>query len=107
MPRSQQILQGRQAVEELNILEGPGDTQLGPLIDGGMGDLLPVEKNGPALGAIEPIDAIQQAGLARPVRADDRQNLIPLKVQADPVQGLELAKTKADIFYRQLTFIGC
>ena len=98
MPRGQQILQGRQPVEEFNILEGPGNAQLSPFVNGSVGDFFPVEKNGPGLGAIESVDAIQQAGLARSIGTDDRQNFIAVKVQADPVQGMEAAKTQANFF---------
>jgi len=53
-------------------LEGPSDTQLGPKGRRKRGDVLPFKKNPPFRGAVLPGDHIEEGGLSRSIRSDNR-----------------------------------
>src|SRR4030042_981159 len=70
MPAQTDVIQDSHSFEEFDLLEGTGDSQLGPLIRFQAGDLLPLEENLPLRGAGEAVDAVQADRLARPVGPD-------------------------------------
>ena len=86
----QHVLQHRQAVDEIVILEDHAHlaAQLpqGTAVLGG--DILAVQRDGAAADGNQGVDGAQQGGFARPRRPDDRNELPFLHGETDPLQGM-------------------
>ena len=65
-----------------------------------------LEKDAPALRTVEAADAVEQAGLARAVGADDSEDCALQNLQAHSGQRHHAAKVKLDIFERHLNRAG-
>ena len=62
-----------------------------------VGNVPPFEKDVAGVDLDKPGDAIDQGGLARPVRSDDAEDIPGENLEADPGQGLDAAEGLADI----------
>src|SRR3979409_1446917 len=85
-------------LEQLDILEGAGDPELGDAEGGFLRDVLILEIN-PARGrAVDPRDQVEDRAFSRPVGADDRKYLARLHREADGIDRLEAPKMQREIF---------
>ena len=74
----QQVVQYGGMVEQLDILEGPGDAQPGKLVRAQAGDVAPVKADAPLAGLVDPRDQVEDGRLAGAVGADDGKHLARL-----------------------------
>ena len=72
MPRDQQVLQHRHMTEQACVLKRPRDAGMCNGMRWITSDVLPLENYLAVRGPIEAADAIENAGLARPVGPDKR-----------------------------------
>lgn len=103
----EQVVEHGHVAEQLDVLERPGDPQPGDLVRLHAGDLVvpAVMVNDAAfLRVVQAADAVEQAGLARPVRPDDGQNLALADLQADVEEGRHPAEVELDLFDFELGF---
>ncbi len=97
-------------LEELDVLEGPGDAQLGDLVRAQPGQVVggtvPVHKADLALlRMVEAADAVEQAGLAGAVGSDDGEDFPVSHVQTDAAQGSHATEVQADVFNQETTYL--
>src|SRR5213592_1000302 len=83
----QEVLQCRHAPTELHVLERPGDAKADDLVRPSAGDVAVLETDGPALGLVEPADAVEDRGLPRSVRSDEPDDLAGVHRKVDAVDG--------------------
>jgi len=83
MPGCHQIVQNGEPGEKLNVLKCPSDAQASDLVRGKMVNALILESHLPFLGAIESVDAIEDACFSSSVRPDDRKHLSLFHIEAD------------------------
>jgi hypothetical protein len=62
-----------------------------------MGYVTAFDENTAAVGVVAATDAVDQGSLARPVRANDGQDLPCLRLQAHIIQGPNAAELTADM----------
>src|SRR4030095_11559993 len=77
-------------------LEGARHAESGDAVGGQRLDRLPGHTDGPGRWPLEPIDQIEQRGLPRAVRADERDDLALADPKSHIVQHLETAEALAD-----------
>jgi len=106
MPPQTDVVQDAHAFEKLDLLERPGDSQLGPLIRLQAGNFLPIEDDLSLLGMIKAINTIQADGLPRPVGPDERKDLARSDLQAHPPKGFHSAEGDVNVLDLQLDFTG-
>ena len=90
------VVEGRHAAEQRDILKGAGDALRGGVVRPHAPALRALPAQRAALRVIKAVDDIQQRGLAGAVRPDDREDLVPPDRQTDPGERLDAAKGKAD-----------
>ena len=88
------VVEHAHAPEEGDVLEGAGDPQPGALVGRQVRNVVSVEGDAPARGRVDPADAVEDAGLARAVRADDREEVAGGNVHADAGQGRHAAEVE-------------
>ncbi len=91
-------LQHAHAPEQGDILERARDPQLGPLVRFQARDVAAVEHDPSAGGRVDAADAIEDAGLAGAVGADDGEELAGVDLEAHPGQGGHAAEAQAQVF---------
>ena len=84
------------SAERPHHLVGPGQAPAGHLVGGQAGDLLTPEEHLPWVRCINPVDDVEQGGLAGAVGADESQDLPLRQLKGDIAQGLEPAETFGD-----------
>ena len=91
-PTGHDVVEGRHALEQGDVLEGPGDALLGRLMrahllagDALIGDFA-------FLWVVEAVDNIKHRRLACPVRANDGADFMGLDIKADIGQRLHTTK---------------
>ncbi len=91
-PPGHDVVQGRHAAEQRDILEGAGDALCRGLVrpHAMAGPSLP--RQGAVLRVVEAIDDVEKRGLAGAVRADDREDLVLADGEADLTQCLDAAE---------------
>src|SRR5262249_4825797 len=89
------IIEHRQAIEQIDELKAARDPCLDPLGNRQPGDVAVFEQNPAAVRLKVGGDQIDERRLARSVRADERQELSLLHREVDPVAGIERTKTLA------------
>ena len=97
MHPDEHVLEGRHVLEEPNVLKRPADSALGDRVGRLAGHVLAVEHD-PAGG--RPVDAgehVEERGLARAVRADQRNDRAARNREVDVVRGDETAELLADM----------
>jgi len=92
-----QVLQGGQPGEQLYILKGSGDTELGNPVGRKPCDWLPIEINVAFLGAIVAIDTVEEGSLAGAVGSDYGQNFTLTNIHTYPVKGIHPTKIEVNI----------
>ena len=65
------------------VLGDVAHAQLGALPDGGMGDVLPAEADGPLLQRLQAGEAVDQLGLSVAVDPGDADDLPPADLEGD------------------------
>src|SRR6266550_1435419 len=83
------VLQRRHAATELNVLERARDAEADDLVRPSASDVAVLETDGPALGLVEPADAVEDRGLPRSVWSDEPDDLAGLHRKIDAVDGDE------------------
>src|SRR5260370_41765892 len=88
----QKVREHGRILEQFDVLEGAGDTELGNAESGLLGDVLILEIN-PARGrGIDPRDQVEDRTFSRAIRADNRENLALLEREADGVDRFQAAE---------------
>jgi len=106
MPGSHEVIQGGEAGIELDVLEGAGDAQSGYPVGGNFGDVPAIEQDLAFLRAVEAVDAVEQAGLAGAIRADDSQYFAFFYLDVDVGEGLQAAEGKGKIVNAKLVAVS-
>jgi hypothetical protein len=83
------VLEDGHSLKELDILEGTGNSGAGHFMGAQAGNFPAVENDLSGVGCIEFGDAVDQAGLPRPVGADQGKKDPPGDIQIDLVKGLD------------------
>jgi hypothetical protein len=95
-----QVVQNGQAAEQFQVLEGAGDPQLGHLVGRRVGQAFVAIQDLSLGGVIKAGDAVQHAGFAGPVGADDGSNQPWLNGHADIGKGIQAAKGEGNVLDR-------
>jgi hypothetical protein len=73
--RHEEILEHCHVAEQLAVLEGPRQAEPGHRVRPAAGHVASLEHDAAAAGAVDPADAVEDAGLARAVGPDQGQQL--------------------------------
>ncbi len=73
------VVEGRHAAEQRDVLEGPGDALLGRLVRAHLAAAHALVGDGTLLRMVEAVDAVQHRRLARAVGPDDGADLVLLR----------------------------
>src|SRR5512143_3663728 len=92
-----QVVEDGHVVEEGDVLEGPGDAQVGHLVRLHSGDLAILEVDRAALRLVDARDAVEDRGLPGAVGADDRVDAPLLHVDRDPVDRFHPPEGEVDV----------
>jgi hypothetical protein len=84
--------------EELDVLKGAGNAQSGNVIRLQAVDGLVLESNCALIGLVNAVDAVEQGGLAGPVRADDGIYFSALDRKRDIFQGCKAPERYRYVF---------
>ena len=95
------IVQNGHAFEESDVLEGARDPQLGALMRLQGGDVAPVEEDLSVAGRVDAADAIEDAGLASTVGANDGEKITGMHLKADAGKGGHATKAQVQIVQPQ------
>jgi hypothetical protein len=95
------VVQHRHPFEEGDVLEGACDPQHRAPMGPQRRDVLPVEEDASAVGPIDAADAVEDAGLARAVGADDGEEVPGVDLQAHARQGGHAAEAQVQILQRE------
>jgi len=95
------VILGSETGVQLDVLEGAGDAEFSHLIRSHPGNSLPVISYLTFLRFIEAVYAVEYAGLAGAVRADNSQYLSIPYIQAHVDKGLDTAKAEGEVFNLQ------
>ena len=98
MPAQLDIVQHRHVGEQLHILKSSRYAQRGYFVGFEVGDVATFKYDAAAFRLVKTVDAVEQAGLAGPVRPDDRKNLTMLYGRTHAVQRFQPAKAQMKIF---------
>ena len=93
------VLERAHAPEEPHLLEGAGDAGTGHAIGAPAGDVPALEGHAARARRQQPGDHVEERGLARAVRADDRVNAPRLHGQVHVDQGLVAAEALREPVY--------
>jgi hypothetical protein len=94
------VLQHRELIEKLEILEGAGHAAPGHHMRPQAGNVLAVEYDTALRGLVDPGDAVEHRGLAGAVWADERVDGTTLHIHGEPVHGREAAEADCDVLDR-------
>src|SRR2546427_583796 len=94
--RNAEVLEDGHAGERLRDLKAPHDAEAGPLVSREARDVPAVEEDPPAIGRERARHAVDQGGLARPVRADEPEPFAGPHVKADSIEREEAAEALGD-----------
>src|SRR4029079_6392953 len=108
VPAGEQIVEHAHLRKQFSVLEGAGDTEPRYLMRRKTGDVAPAEADYPG-AAIDAADAVEHAGLAGTVRADQRQKLLALDRKRNAVEYDKAAEPQPQILDCQFshTISGC
>jgi hypothetical protein len=98
------VVQNGHVSEEFHVLECSRDSQARDFMRLLFGNVSPLEQYGALFRMIKSIDAIKEAGFARPVGTDNGEYLSFVDTGADPVKGRQA--TKAEVEVPQFELIG-
>src|SRR5215475_11083078 len=92
-----EVVERAQLIEEVNELKAPRDPLPDLLVDGIPRDVGALEHDAPRVHGDEPADQVDQGGLARPVGADEGQDLTFRHREVHVVHGVRLAEVLGEI----------
>ncbi len=92
----QDVLSDGEGAEQFEVLERPGDPQVGPQVGRQRGDVPPVEDDSAADRAGESAHDVEQRGLAASVRSDEPGDLAGRGRDADILQSRQPAEADGD-----------
>ncbi len=92
-----QVVEHRHLREQLDVLEGAGDPQVGDAIRAHPEEVLAHEPDRPLLGVIHARDAVEDRGLAGAVGTDDGEQLPGLDREAHVVDGGDAGKRQGHV----------
>jgi hypothetical protein len=84
-------------VEQLDVLEGAGDAELGDVVGRLLRDVLVLEEDAARGRPVDPRDQVEDRALAGAVGADDREDLTFLDRERDCIDGLETAEMQRQV----------
>jgi hypothetical protein len=87
VPSDEEVVEDRHPLEERDVLEGPGDAELGPVGGRELGDVGPVELDVAPLRTVDAGDAVEEAGLSGAVGSDDRVQRTASNLEAHVGEG--------------------
>ena len=96
MPSHHDALERGHAMEQLDVLKGPGHAQGGDLVRFPALDGMPQEGDGPAADRQGPGNEVEERGFARTVGADHRLDTALVHLEADVVDRVQAAKPLVD-----------
>ena len=103
----QDVVEHTHMVEEGEVLEGAADAQPGAVARSMPGDVAILEDDPPALRPVAAGDAVDDRGLARAVRADDREQLALADMEAHLGERAHAGKAQGDIVdFQQFRHFG-
>src|SRR5665647_1599809 len=91
------VVQHRHTAEQGDVLESARQAQSRASVGTLASDIMPLEHNVPVLWSIKTGDGVEQAGLARAVRADDGRDLTSTCSQRHTRQCPDAAKTQLQV----------
>jgi hypothetical protein len=94
VPPGHDVVEHAHMGEELDVLEGAGDAEPGDGARRAAGDVLSAEGNA-SLSMVDAADAVEHAGLAGPVRPDQREQLGRLDGERDTIEHNEPTEAQA------------
>ena len=101
--RHQDIVEDAHTTEELDVLEGAGDAELGDLIGAKMGDDTVLELDTAVGWMIETCHAVENRRLTGSVRADQTVDLSCLNREGHTINGAQATKVNGNLFHGQMT----
>ncbi len=90
------VFQHRKVLEQLDVLEGTHDAQLGHFLGGEVGDVPPVKQDLAGGHLVSAGAEIEKGGLAGAVGADDAEDLALFNLHVHVVDGFQAAEVFAD-----------
>jgi hypothetical protein len=101
VPAGEHVFQDGHAAEQLDILEGAGQSQAGPAVGRQTCQVFAFQENGAGGGWKQAVDDIEAGGFAGAVGADEGQDLPGSDVEAHLIQGPHPAEVLAEGIHRQ------
>src|SRR4029453_1488667 len=95
------VVQDGHGPEQRQVLEGAPDAHPGNVVGLRREQVAILEGDAAGRGLVEPAQAIEEGGLARPVRADQAHDLARLDVERDVVQRDDAAEADPELAYLQ------
>src|SRR5205807_4496553 len=89
------------APEQGDVLKGARNPPLGPLVGPQMRDVVAVELDPSTGGRVDAADAVEDAGLAGAVGADDGEEVASVDLETHPGQGGHAAEAQMQVFQRE------
>ena len=102
----QQVFHHCQAPEEFQVLKGAGDAKARYHVGRGAAQFVLAELDASFGRMVEAADAVEKAGLASAVGADDGDNFMFRHMQRDATQGIDPAEGERDILDVQLRHLS-
>ncbi len=99
VPTEHEVVDRGLGAEQLDVLERAGDPAAGDPVGRPARDDLPVEPDRPRGRPVDPADAVERGGLARPVGADDREDRPALDLEAHVVERGEAAEAHREALH--------
>src|SRR5260370_19291558 len=103
VPADQKVAEHSRILEQFDVLECAGDTELGDAEGGLLGDVLILEINLARCRAVDPRDQVEDRTFAGSIGADDREYLALLYREADSVDRFQAAEMQRQILGAEIT----
>src|SRR5262249_48783933 len=97
VPAHLDVVEDGHASEQGDVLEGAGDPALSAAMRRQVRDVPSVEADAPARRRVDAADAVEDAGLAGAVRADDGEELMRFDIEAHAGEGRHAAEAQAQV----------
>ena len=88
------VVEHGHVAEQGQVLEGPADAEIGPVVGLHLGDVTALEQHLPLGGGVAAGDAVEHRGLAGAVGADDRKQLALADAEADMTERPDTAEVQ-------------
>ena len=97
----EKVLEQRGVREELDVLEGAGDSKGCDLVRRNARDVAAVERQLARRGVVDAADQVEDRRLAGTVGADDREHLALADLEGDGVDGPDATELNGDVARRE------